>query len=420
MIISKIESICEWKLIAGFLILVSFLYLWKERNRNKSRNELPTSSSFCALWNLIFCPVKVQDYRKLCGCFIIQVLNSACIVYLKERLIKVSWGGYHYIVLSHPEVVQEVLKSYTVINKDWLYNILHSWLGTGLLTSSNDKWRHRRKLLTPAFHFRILEDFQGIFNDQSNILIEKLKKKEENEEFLMDELITLCTLDVIGDSAMGVHIKAQNRSDTDYVIAINDITSAFVQWFTKPWYWFRPLFKLSSLGKKLKKDTETVHEFDRKVIREKKQQLIEELEDNQTIDNFQEEKEVVGIKKRRAFLDLLLYHHLTDGSLNEEDIREEVDTFMFEGHDTTAMGISWTLYLLGLHPDIQEKVYQELEEIYGDDIDKSITCEELRKMKYLECVVKESIRIYPPVPFILRKNPSDLKVIISCQQIRLL
>ncbi|XP_023210866.1 cytochrome P450 4C1-like isoform X1 [Centruroides sculpturatus] len=410
MIISKIESICEWKLIAGFLILVSFLYLWKERNRNKSRNELPTSSSFCALWNLIFCPVKVQDYRKLCGCFIIQVLNSACIVYLKERLIKVSWGGYHYIVLSHPEVVQEVLKSYTVINKDWLYNILHSWLGTGLLTSSNDKWRHRRKLLTPAFHFRILEDFQGIFNDQSNILIEKLKKKEENEEFLMDELITLCTLDVIGDSAMGVHIKAQNRSDTDYVIAINDITSAFVQWFTKPWYWFRPLFKLSSLGKKLKKDTETVHEFDRKVIREKKQQLIEELEDNQTIDNFQEEKEVVGIKKRRAFLDLLLYHHLTDGSLNEEDIREEVDTFMFEGHDTTAMGISWTLYLLGLHPDIQEKVYQELEEIYGDDIDKSITCEELRKMKYLECVVKESIRIYPPVPFILRKNPSDLKV----------
>ncbi|XP_023239645.1 cytochrome P450 4C1-like [Centruroides sculpturatus] len=386
------------------------LSIWKKKSDNKSKNEIPKFPNWPLLWNLIFCPVKAQDYRKLCGIFIIQLLSCACMGFIEEKLMKFSSGGYHYILLSHPEVAQEVLKSYTVINKDWLYNILHPWLGTGLLTSSNDKWRHRRKLLTPAFHFRILEDFQGIFNDQSNILIQKLKKKKENEEFLIDELIRLCTLDIIGDSAMGVQFNSQDRSGNEYVVAINHITSAIIQWFTKPWYWFSPIFNLSPLGKQFHKNIETIHRFDRKVIREKKRKMIEELKDNQIINNFQEENEVTGIKKRRAFLELLLCHHLTDRSLSKEDIREEVDTFMFEGHDTTAMGISWSLYLLGLHPDIQEKVYQELEEIFGEEMHKSITSEELRKMKYLECVVKETLRIYPPVPFILRKNPSDMKV----------
>ncbi|XP_023239646.1 cytochrome P450 4c3-like [Centruroides sculpturatus] len=404
------EIVYEWKLVIGFVILLSILYIWKKKSRNKQGDGIPQFSTWAYIWNLIFCPVKAQEFQKLCGTLIIQILNGASIATLKKKLYKISWGGYHYIALSHPEVAQEVLKSYTVINKDWIYNILHPWLGTGLLTSSNDKWRNRRKLLTPAFHFRILEDFQGIFNDQSNILIEKLKEKQENKEFLMDELITLCTLDVIEDSAMGMHINAQNRSDTDYIIAINEITSALAEWFAKPWYWFSPIFNLSPLGRKFHKDIETVHEFDRKVIREKKQKMIEELEDNQTIDNFQEEKEVTGVKKKRAFLDLLLYHHLTDGSLSEEDIREEVDTFMFEGHDTTAMGISWSLYLLGLHSDIQEKVYQELQEIFGEDMDKSITTDELKRMKYLECIIKETLRLYPPVSVILRKNPSDMKV----------
>ncbi|XP_023211901.1 cytochrome P450 4c21-like [Centruroides sculpturatus] len=173
------------------------LYMWKKKSNNKSRKEIPKATTLPYFWNLIFCPVKAQDYRKLCGTFIIQVLSCFCLGFIEEKLMKISWGGYHYIVLSHPEVAQEVLKNYTVINKDRIYNILHPWLGTGLLTSSNDKWRHRRKLLTPAFHFRILEDFQGIFNDHSNILVKKLKNKKQNEEFLIDELIRLCTLDII-------------------------------------------------------------------------------------------------------------------------------------------------------------------------------------------------------------------------------
>lgn len=375
-----------------------------------SKYQVPTHSTLPALWNLVFCPHKVQDYQLLCGTFLIQVLNGACFLTIKEKMGKASWGGHNYFVFFHPDTAQEVLKSSTVINKDWVYNVLHSWLGTGLITSSDNKWRNRRKLLTPAFHFRILENFQDIFNEQSNILIKKIKEKKENEIFDISEIIPLCTLDIIGDSAMGVNINAQNQSDNDYVEAVNYITSSTIQWFAKPWYWFPPIFNLSSLGKNLKKNINLIHQFDKKVIKEKKEKMITDIRNNHSIDNFNENKEIIGIKKKRAFLDLLLYHHLIHGSLNEKDIREEVDTFMFAGQDTSAMGITWTLYLLGLHHDIQEKVFQELVDIFGDDIERTITTEDIKNMKYMEYVIKESIRLYPPVPLIMRKNPTELKV----------
>ncbi|GFT66184.1 cytochrome P450 4V2 [Trichonephila clavipes] len=93
-------------------------------------------------------------------------------------------------------------------------------------------------------------------------------------------------------------------------------------------------------------------------------------------------------KKRKAFLELLLEHHLKDPSFTEEDIGMEVDTFMFAGHDTTAMALSWVLYCLGQNPKIQQKVQEELDDIFEDDIDRNIVLEDLTKMKYLECVIK--------------------------------
>ena len=71
-----------------------------------------------------------------------------------------------------------------------------------------------------------------------------------------------------------------------------------------------------------------------------------------------------GKKKRKAFLDLLLDLY-DEGKIEREDIRSEVDTFMFEGHDTTAHGIMWALYVFARHPDIQAKARDEIKSILG-------------------------------------------------------
>ena len=70
-------------------------------------------------------------------------------------------------------------------------------------------------------------------------------------------------------------------------------------------------------------------------------------------------------QKRIAFLDLLLKAKSEDETITFDDIQEEVDTFMFEGHDTTTAGVSWALHLIGSHPEIQNKLHQELDEIVG-------------------------------------------------------
>ncbi|GIX83778.1 cytochrome P450 4c3 [Caerostris extrusa] len=116
----------------------------------------------------------------------------------------------------------------------------------------------------------------------------------------------------------------------------------------------------------------------------------------------------VNTKKRKAFLDLLLDLHIKDNVLSERDIREEVDTFMFAGHDTTAMGISWVLYNIGLRQDIQDTIHDELDRIFGSDQDRPVTMEDVRDMKYLECVIKESQRLYPSLPVIGRELEEDV------------
>lgn len=72
---------------------------------------------------------------------------------------------------------------------------------------------------------------------------------------------------------------------------------------------------------------------------------------------------------------------------------------MFEGHDTTSAAVSWSLLLLGGNPKIQEKVFQEIDTIMCGDRDRAPTMSELHDMKYLECCIKEALRLYPSVSF---------------------
>ena len=76
-------------------------------------------------------------------------------------------GHEPLLITYHPEAAQAILSStWSLLNKSKEYDYLQDWLATGLLTSSDRKWQTRRKMLTPAFHFKILEDALAIFNEQ--------------------------------------------------------------------------------------------------------------------------------------------------------------------------------------------------------------------------------------------------------------
>lgn len=117
----------------------------------------------------------------------------------------------------------------------------------------------------------------------------------------------------------------------------------------------------------------------------------------------------IGEKKRAAFLELLLENAENGGPIGVDEIREQVNTIMFEGHDTTAAASSFFLSLMGLHQDIQQKCVQELNDIFGDS-DRPVTFQDTLEMKYLERCLMETLRMYPPVPIIARHLKEDLKL----------
>ncbi|RWS19186.1 Cytochrome P450 4V2-like protein, partial [Leptotrombidium deliense] len=74
-----------------------------------------------------------------------------------------------------------------------------------------------------------------------------------------------------------------------------------------------------------------------------------------------------------------------------KDIREEVDTFTFAGHDTTGSAVTWTLFEIGHNDRVQRKIHQEVDDIFGEDRTSPITNEELKKLHYLEWIWKKTV-----------------------------
>lgn len=289
-----------------------------------------------------------------------------------------------------------LLSSTKLLEKSEQYKFLSSWLGTGLLLADGGpKWKHHRKIITPTFHFQVLEQFITIFESASKILVEKLKKEVGRPSTDIYPYITLCTLDIICETAMGTSVNAQENSDSEYVRSVKAMCRIIIDRTFNPLLQYIP-YIFSQQYRTEKKSVKVLHDYTKSVIKKRKS----ELENKENIANPADE--VLGVKKKMAFLDLLLQERAKGQMLSDEDIREEVDTFMFEGHDTTASAISFAIFCLSENPDAQKKVIEELQEIFAEDKSRSATFRDLQAMKYLEAVIKEALRLYPSVPFYAR------------------
>nr|XP_022906714.1 cytochrome P450 4C1-like [Onthophagus taurus] len=305
--------------------------------------------------------------------------------------------------IMKPEYFEIIMKSSTLIKKGITYGFLFPWLGDGLLISSGAKWFQRRKMITPAFHFRILEHYMEVFLEKSKKLVDILQTNSNGEIFDIYPYITHCALDIICETAMGVSVNAMDDvTGNSYVDSLYRASELIIRRRFSPWFQ-SDLYYLFPEGREFQKHLNVLHGFTSKVIGDRKKFLKDNPNNkiNPTFDDM-----LTSSKKRLSFLDLLLSANET---IPDKDIREEVDTFMFEGHDTTTAGICWSLFLLGNNQDVQDKVYEELKQILGDKkCPESIS--DLSNLKYLECCIKEALRIYPSVPFISRKLTEDVVI----------
>ncbi|GMS94136.1 hypothetical protein PENTCL1PPCAC_16311, partial [Pristionchus entomophagus] len=125
-------------------------------------------------------------------------------------IVKTWIGPVPYTVVVKPDYCKQLLESSTLITKGSFYDKVSEWIGTGLLTSTNEKWHGRRKMLTPAFHFNVLKGYQDTFIKQSQILMEQLEHHvETGRDVDLFPFLKRCALDIICETAMGTQINAQ-------------------------------------------------------------------------------------------------------------------------------------------------------------------------------------------------------------------
>ncbi|KAL5237900.1 hypothetical protein ACI65C_005310 [Semiaphis heraclei] len=319
------------------------------------------------------------------------------------------WIGLRpFIAMADADHIQQILNSPTHIDKNLEYNLLLPFIGTGLVTSSGSKWHSRRKLLTPTFHFTILEEFIPLIEKQSKILVKVLKKEVNNVNgFDIKPYAKLAALDTIGNTAMGCEINSQENSQLEYVKALDELTAIMQKRFITPWLKPNLLFNLTSLSKRQKACIDVIHTFTRKVIKERKEnyKLF-----NKQISDANKNEIHHGKKHNRALLDLLLEVSEDGKVLSDEDIQEEVDTFMFAGVDTSSVTFSWIMYVLGKHPHAQDRIVEELNEKIPNFGHTKLSVQSLSSLDYLERTIKEVLRLYPSVPFIGRQIYQPLTI----------
>lgn len=191
---------------------------------------------------------------------------------------------------------------------------------------------------------------------------------------------------------MGVSINSQNNEDSEYFQCIKSQCDIFVRRLLSSMKRFSFTYIFTSDYWKERKNIKTLHDLTYKVIAQRKAKRLEEKDriKNQTNNG------------KKAFLDMLLDYSENDKCLTEKEIRQEIDTFMFAGHDTSTVAISFCLYELANNPDVQEIAYEELNTIFEGDPRRNVLPGDLSEMKYLEAVIKEALRLYPPVPFYSR------------------
>ncbi|XP_077132970.1 cytochrome P450 4B1-like [Ranitomeya variabilis] len=303
------------------------------------------------------------------------------------------WLGNFFasLIVYHPDYVKAILSRQDP-KDNFAYYFITPWIGKGLLVLSGQKWFQHRKLLTPGFHYDVLKPYVKVTSDSVNVMLDKWEKLAPNNKPVeLFHHVSLMTLDSIMKCAFSYESNCQNTSENDYINAVYEL-SYLVERRARIFPYHNDfIFYMSPHGFRFRRAVKTAHEHTERVIKLRKASL-------------KQEREVEKIKQKRHldFLDILLCAKDENGQgLSDEDLRAEVDTFMFEGHDTTASGVSWTLYCMAKYPKHQEKCREEIREVLGDRT--TVEWEDLSKLPYTTMCIKESMRLYPPVPGVARE-----------------
>ncbi|CAB3258769.1 unnamed protein product [Arctia plantaginis] len=200
------------------------------------------------------------------------------------------------------------------------------------------------------------------------------------------------------ETALGVKLKVNGNTEKQLMASFDILFKLMTTRMVEPWLQLDALYKLLPQHSNFEKNKEILRSFVKEIIKEKRKQIKENIKTDND-----------DTKVTKSFLELYIESSGGDRGCTDEELLEETLVMLLAGTDTSAVGLCFTICMLAQYPDVQEKVFQELQEVFGDS-ERQVVVEDLPRLKYLEAVFRESLRLNPPVPVIVRAINEDTKL----------
>jgi len=250
---------------------------------------------------------------------------------------------------------------------------LAKYVGKGLLTAEGEHWKKQRKLIQPAFHKKQLENLLESIKSAILLEYEKIKPNKRLDIFpILNDLAFQTVVKSLFSSAANQDDinRLQYITEQAQKMLVKELRQPYLGW------WF-------NLSGEIQKHIELTNEA---------RQILKRIVNERRASNVKEDD----------LLDMLLDAKYDDGkSMEEEQLIDEILILFTAGHETTSNALTFTMQLLALHPEWQDKIYNERSEIKSESDD---LMDLVSKSKMCQQVLEEAMRLYPPAYFIDRVN----------------
>jgi cytochrome P450 len=299
-------------------------------------------------------------------------------------VIHYQFFGLPMYILVHPHDIEQVLlaKSNSFV-KGITARANPELFGNGLLTSDGEFWRRQRRLANPAFHRESINRYAEITIEEAGRL---LSRWEDGETRDIHQDMMNVTLKIVLRSLFGIELEQRGRiieRALDVIMRISAGVQAVISFLRIPTPMRRRYFR-------------AVRELDGVVY-----ELI-------AIGRERLKHDSAAGSVQKDLLTMLLLARDDDGNaMTDQQLRDEVITLLLAGHETTALNLSWTWYLLATNPDIEEQFHGELDRVVSGN---SPQLADLARLPFTDRVLREALRLYPPAWRIWRTAAEPFKV----------
>ncbi|CAL5343944.1 unnamed protein product [Camellia sinensis] len=294
-------------------------------------------------------------------------------------------GTYQVVYITDPHLVKEISLSTSLKlgMPFFLQKNSETLLGKGILTSDGEFWAHQRKTITLEFYVDKVKNLVHIMLDSANKLINtweiEIEKQSETANIKVDEDLQSFASIVISETLFGQsNCKVINELQSRFKRLERAMKTPILVGGI-PGLWYIPT--KSNLEKwRLKKE---IHSQIMSIVNEQ----------SSNVDVLQT---VINGAKMSALGPAAVEQLIVDNCKN----------IYLAGLESTVNTTAWTLMLLAMHPEWQDRARAEVAEVCGESLPNATM---LGKMKVLTSVIQEALRLYPPVPFIARETLEDMK-----------